>query len=186
MGNKNFTAMKNVLFPLSIAVAMLTSCATTTTITQITDYMESSARVLEPEHSMLLTPIIADLKVSETKIYHTETEAFANLEVTPNLIQNISELKKIALSRAARAHKADVLVGSSVDVVTKNGRLEIVISGYPAYYTKFRNAATGDIELLKKAEELRYRDGSVVINAPKTRYDNNKLIETEITKTTTK
>lgn len=174
--------MKKVLFSLSIAVAMLTSCATTTTITQITDYMESSARVLEPEHSMLLSPLIADLKVSETKVYHTETEAFANLEVTPNLIQNISELKKIALSRAARAHKADVLVGASIDVTTKNGRLEIIISGYPAHYTKFRNAAIGEIELLRKAGTLHYKDGTEVINAPKSRYENSKLIETEVEK----
>ena len=173
--------MKKVLFSLSIAVAMFTSCATTT-ITQVTDYMESSARVLEPEHSMLLTPIIADLKVSETKVYYTETEAFANHDVTPQLIQNISALKKIALSRAARAYKADVLVGSSIDIVTKNGRLEITVSGYPAHYIKFRNVTKEEVELLRKAEALHRNDISEVINAPKSRYDRNILIEKEVTK----
>lgn len=149
---------------------MSTSCAITT-VTQTTDYTESSARVLEPEQSMLLTPVIADLQVSDTKVYYTETEAFANMEVTPTLIQNIAELKKIALSRAARAHKADVLVGSAIDVITKNKRLEITISGYPAYYVKFRNVTEKDIDLLKKAGALHYKDGADVVNAPQSRYN---------------
>ena len=162
--------MKRFLFTLSVATVMLTGCATTT-IVQTTDYMESSARVLEPEQSMLLTPLIADLQVSSKKVYYTETEAFANLEVTPTLIQNIAELKKIALSRAARAYKADVLVGSTIDVVTKNQRLQITISGYPAYYVKFRNVTKPEIELLKEAGALHYKDGAEMVNAPKSRFD---------------
>ena len=128
-------------------VTMLSSCATTQ-IVQTTEYMESSARILEPEQSMLLTPVIADLKVSEQKIFYTETEAFANFEVTPTLIQSISELKKIALSRAARANKADVIVAPTIDVETKNRKLVITVSGYPAYYTNIRNITSNDIELL--------------------------------------
>ncbi|MBR2026063.1 MAG: hypothetical protein IKA07_02880 [Alistipes sp.] len=160
--------MKRFFLSLSVAAALFTSCATTTLI-QTTDYMESSARVLEPEQSMLLTPLIADLQVSSTKVYYTETEAFANFEVTPTLLQNITELKKIALSRAARAHKADVLVGSAIDVVTKNQRLEITISGYPAYYIKFRNANDKDVELLKSVRQLETKDGATVVNTPTSR-----------------
>ncbi len=162
--------MKRFFFTLSAAAAMCVSCATTT-IMQTTDYMESSARVLEPEQSMLLTPLIADMRVSDTKVYYTETEAFANFEVTPSLLENITELKKIALSRAARAYKADVLVGSTIDVVTKNQRLEITISGYPAYYVKFRNVTKVEIDLLKEAGTLHYKDGADVVNTPKSRYN---------------
>lgn len=157
--------MKRFFLTLAVATTMFTGCATTQ-IVQSTDYMESSARVLEPEQSMLLTPMIADLRVSDTKVYYTETEAFANFEVTPTLLQSITELKKIALSRAARAHKADVLVGSTIDVVTKNKRLEITVSGYPAYYVKFRNLITKDIELLKQAQTLNYKDGAIIVNTP--------------------
>ena len=168
--------MKIFFLTLSVAAIMFTGCATTT-VYQTTDYMESSARVLEPEQSMLLTPLIADLHVSNTKVYYTETEAFANMEVTPTLIQSIAELKKIALSRAARAYKADVLVGSTIDVVTKNKRLEITISGYPAYYIKFRNVTKHDIELLKDAGALHYKDGADIVNAPKSRFDRNTQTE---------
>ena len=169
--------MKRLILTLSVA-AMLSSCATTQ-IVQTTDYMESSARVLEPEQTMLLTPVIADLQVSDTKVYYTETEAFANFEVTPNLINNISELKKIALSRAARAYKADVLVGTTIDIVTKNQRLEISISGYPAYYIKFRNATKADVELLKNARFLKSKDATDIVKAPESKLEAEKVTKTQ-------
>ncbi|MBR2025988.1 MAG: hypothetical protein IKB19_05150 [Rikenellaceae bacterium] len=167
--------MKRFFLTLSVAAALFTGCATTTVV-QTTDYMESSARVLEPEQSMLLTPLIADLKVSDEKVYYTETEAFANLEVSPALLQNITELKKIALSRAARAHKADVLVGSTIDVITKDKRLEITISGYPAYYVKFRNVTKSDVDLLQESRKLHTKDGAEIVNAPKSRFENRNIV----------
>ena len=178
MGKQNFTKMKRFFITLLVAAAMCTGCATTTVV-QTTDYMESSARVLEPEQTMLLTPVIADLRVSDTKVYYTEVEAFANFEVTPNLINKISELKKIALSRAARAHKADVLVGTTIDVVTKNERLEISVSGYPAYYIKFRNATKADVELLKDARFLKSKDATDIVKAPESKLEAEKVTKTQ-------
>lgn len=158
--------MKKILFAVIATALTLTSCSTLTTITQSIDYMESSARVLEPDHNMLLTPLIGDLEVSNEKVKYTEKEMFANLEVTYELLNNIAELKKIALSRAAQAHNADVLVGSTIDIVTKNKRLEITVSGYPAHYVKFRNAKKEDIELLKNVYGINSVDGVDIINSP--------------------
>ena len=171
--------MKRLLPTLALAAALLTSCAVqtpappapTVEVVKTTDYMESTARVLEPSHKMLLTTIIADLKVSDTKVYYTETEAFAKFKVTPQLVKNISELKKIAVSRAAKAHKADVLVGTSIDVETKDGRLQITVSGYPAYYIKFRNATEKDIDLLKSVQPLHSKDGADIVNAPASQFN---------------
>lgn len=169
--------MKRYFLALAVsAAAMFTGCATKTPIPtapiveviETTEYMESTARVLEPKQKMLLTTLIADLKVSAQKVYYTETEAFSKFKVTPALLKNITELKKIAVSRAASAHKADVLVGTTIDVVTKNGRLEITVSGYPAFYTKFRNVSDKDISLLKSAQSLDSKDGAEVVNAPVT------------------
>ena len=99
--------MKKHFFTVVVAAFTLASCSTfgdftTTNVTSTLEYMESSARVLEADHNMLLTPVIADIEVSSKKISYTEKEMFANLEVTQALLKNISELKKIALSRAAR------------------------------------------------------------------------------------
>lgn len=166
------------LFIFSLATATLASCAVQQPKTPPTpptpepevivtaDYTESTARLLEPEQKMLLTTLIADLEVSDKKVYYTETEAFAEFEVTEALIQNIAALKKIAVSRAAKAHKADVLVGTSIDVITKNGRLQITVSGYPAYYVRFRNVTEKEIKLLKEAQGLDSKNGSDVISTP--------------------
>lgn len=146
-------------FCLSVVILALTlaSCSTKNEfiVTELIDYMESSARILEPEHNMLATPLIADLEVSNKKISYTEKEMFANLEVTNRLLTDMAELKKIALSRAAQAHNADILVGTTIDVVTKNDRLEITVSGYPARYVKFRNVNEQDIKVLEKLQMVR-------------------------------
>ena len=140
--------MKRLLLTLSV-VTVLTSCAVQTTIPT---YTELSTRVLEPEQKMLLTPVIADLKISDEKIHYSESVSLAGIsEVTPSFIQSISELKKIVLCRAARAYNADVLVAPTIDVVTQDNKLEISVSGFPAYYTKIRNVTSDDVELLKVA-----------------------------------
>lgn len=102
------------------------------------DYMELSARYLEPTQSIMTTPLIADLSVVGGQISYTETEAFKDYEVTDALIDLVPSFKKIALCHAARAHKAD-MIGAMVDVITTDkGRLEITITGYPARYVNFK------------------------------------------------
>lgn len=177
--------MKKHFFAVAAVALALTSCGTFEELTPIVpqqtqthkiEYMESSARVLEADHNLLSTPMIADLDVSAEKVTYTETEMFANLEVTRGLLSNIAELKKIALSRAARQYKADILVGSTIDVVTnKDGRLEITVSGYPARYVKFRKASSQDIDLLKNIYNIRTVDGANVVNAPSTTLNIKKV-----------
>lgn len=136
------------------------------------EYYESSVRILEPEHSMLLSPVMADLEVSNTKITHTEREAFANIKITETVINNMTEFKKIALSRAARAHNADVLVGTIIDVTTVNRHLVITVSGYPAFYRNFRAANIKDTELVKEALSVKNRSLETdIVTSPTNRYD---------------
>lgn len=131
------------------------------------DYMESSARYMEPSQNIMTTPMIADLEVIGASISYTETEAFKNYEVTEDLIKLIPGFKSIALSRAARAHKADVIIGAMVDVITnEQGRLEITITGYPARYTNFRNATNDDIELVKFGQTVIVSGESSVLETP--------------------
>lgn len=177
---KNKTMKKHFYAAIAL-VLTLASCSTTQqtteTITQTLDYMESSVRVLEPDHNMLLTPLIADLKVSSERVKYTEKEMFANLEVTNVLLSNIAELKKIALSRAAQAYNADVLVGSTIDIITKNERLEITVSGYPAHYVNFRNTDKKDIELLKDIYGIKTANGAEILNSPASRLEIKQVEE---------
>ncbi len=175
--------MKKLFFAAIAMVLALASCsstvpavttAVTTSVTKSLEHMESSARVLEADHNMLLTPVIADLEVSDKKISYTEKEMFANYEVTHSLLSNLPELKKIALSRAARENNADVLLGATIDIVTNNGRLEITVSGYPAHYVKFRKAENKDVELLKNVYNIKTVDGSDIIDSPATKLNIKK------------
>lgn len=164
--------MKKLTVILGVA-ALLTSCTMQQSTTSYA-YQESSVRILEPEQSMLLSPVMADLEVSEHKVSHIEKEAFADIIITPQVITNISEFKKIALSRAAKVHNADVLVGTIIDVVTKNNRLEITVSGYPAFYRNFRSATAADAELVRAALSVKNRNLEAdVVASPENRVDRN-------------
>ena len=164
---------KHLLF--LTALIFVASCSpvqyVTTTTTEY-DYSESSARLLEGSSNFMVTPIIADLNVSGTKISYVEKDAFANFTVTRQVISNIAAYKRIALSRAAKAHNADILVGAEVDVETIDRHLVIIVTGYPATYKQFRNATNADVTLVKSAQEIR-NSGSVIVDAPQEILDVN-------------
>lgn len=155
--------MKKLYFSIVVLAITLASCSTSQFyVTELIDYMESSARILEAEHSLLSTPLIADIEVSDKKITYTEKEMFANMDVTNKRIDEMPELKKIALSRAAQAYNADILVGTTIDVVTKDDRLEITVTGYPARYVKFRNVNEYDIKVLEKVQMIHRGNSNAV------------------------
>lgn len=137
-------------------------------------YQESSTRNLEPDHNMVTTPIVADLKVSPSRITYTETEAYKLFPLTAEnakIMENLMpDFKRIALSRAARANDADILVGTVVDIITNNnGFLEITVSGYPAKYVNFRNATKEDLDLARDAASTtRHQDNVDVIRKKET------------------
>ena len=162
--------MKRFLLPL-LAILLFAVNANAQQRIEKIEYQESSARNLEPEHLMLLTPLIADLEVSAVKIRHTETEAFENVVITQDLLKLMPELKKVALSRAARASNADVLVGTTIDVITNdNGRIEITVTGYPAFYRNFRKAETSDLEVIRFARLVEHdNENTTVIEDPKSK-----------------
>ena len=162
-----FFTMRRFFLSLTVLALMCPVASSAKEIEEV-KYQESSARNLEPEHYMLLTPLVADIKVSPSKIKHTETEAFKDFAVTADITKIMPDLKKIALSRAATAHNADLLVGAIIDIVTnERGLLEITVTGYPASYTSFRNATQNDIELIRSAKGVTQgKDNLDVIKNP--------------------
>lgn len=143
-----------------LAIASISLVAVAQRDTRVV-YQESSTRNLEPDHYMMTAPLIADVVVSPQKITYTEKEAYKIFPVTAGNAQQLKEmmpdLKKIALSRAAKIYDADLLVGTIIDVITNDeGLLEITVSGYPAKYTNFRNATQADIENVQEARIATY------------------------------
>ena len=150
------------LFFICIAAAMFSGCAST-----YYKYSESSARNLEPEHTMLTTPIIADLDVSPIKIHHVERRAFEDVIVDQSIPNYISEFKKIALASAAEAYDADILVGTTIKVETIRDRLVITVTGYPAHYKNIRNATIEDAELVQKSQIFINTNNAEVVKSPR-------------------
>ncbi len=164
-----------------LAILSCTSAAFAQQRTDKVEYQESSARNFEPVQSVMISPMIADMEVIYEKIYYTETEAFRNYTVSPAIVSLIPEFKKVALSRAARAYKADAIVGATVDVITNaDGRIEITISGYPAHYTNFRNATRDDIALVGQAKVVADDNHNEILKKPKSM--TNLTIEKETKK----
>ncbi|MBO4634277.1 MAG: hypothetical protein J5669_02770 [Bacteroidales bacterium] len=144
--------MKKVVLVLALVLVSLAGFAQKRTTSVEVDYMEASARYLEPAQSVIAIPLVADLKVLGGQITYTEKEAFKDYPVTEDLVSLMPNFKKIALCRAARHYKADMIIGATVDIVTNaDGRLEITIIGYPAVYSNFRNATAEDLDIARKA-----------------------------------
>lgn len=161
--------MKKLVLLSFVALAMVSCMVQAPTepqkqIVKTYEYNEATARNLEPEHTMLLTPLIADLNVSNKKIHHIEKDAFKDIVVDEWVITNIDEFKKIALCCAAQESNADVLVGAMIKVETINERLVITVSGYPATYKSFRNATTKDADLIRASQIFHNNLGVAVVN----------------------
>ena len=130
------------------------------------DYMESSARELPFSHNILTTPFVADLQVtSNTIIEKVITEPFADYTVTTDLINLMPTFRGVALAEAVKKIRnenkieVDILLGALVDVRTVEGKLEIIVSGYPAKYVNFRTAKMEDINLIRSAEMINTHSG---------------------------
>ena len=150
--------MKTLKVTLLLAVAILmTSCSQPSYLTYY-KYDESTARYMNP--AMLpgyITPTIADLEVSKTKISETETYKNTLTSGDMNSTENsptIEYLKNYTVSQAVKKHNADVIVAPIFDIKTSEDyeTIEVTISGYPANYVNFRNVKATDTITLRMYE----------------------------------
>ena len=124
---------------LLVGTFLMTACAV-----QKTTYRESSARVIEPGLSVIVTPLIADLQVISQEKITPYVEVFP-YEVTLFNLKYVDNFKRTALLNAAKKYNADVIVGAIIDVeTTPKGEFQISVTGYPARWVNFRNATAAD------------------------------------------
>ena len=99
-----------------------------------------------------ISPTIADLDVSKTKI--SETETYKNTLTAEDIAENspaIEHFKNSIISKAAKKHNADVIVAPIFDIKTSEDgeTIEVNISGYPANFVNFRNVKAADTLTLR-------------------------------------
>ena len=136
-----------------LATIILSSCGTYT-------YQESTARYVEPLRAGFISPVVADMTVSEKKIENT-VEVYAELKkqqisdiLSADLQGRESALvlgwKKYALAETLKKYNADDIVAPTFTITpseTKMNVLLITVTGHTAVYNNFRKATKNDVEM---------------------------------------
>ncbi len=136
-----------------LATIILSSCGTYT-------YQESTARYVEPLRAGFISPVVADMTVSEQKIENT-VEVYAELKkkqisdiLSADLQGRESALvlgwKKYALAETLKKYNADDIVAPTFTITpseTKINVLLITVTGHTAVYNNFRKATKNDVEM---------------------------------------
>lgn len=136
--------MKKLTLALFSIFALITACSTPV---YVTSYKSTESREFEPRQGVVVTPLVADMKIlSQKSVEDSVTFRILVTTIPSDQIASwVSECKKEALSVMMKKHKADAIVAPLTDVsTTKEGYMMIHISGYPAKYENFRNATTSD------------------------------------------
>ena len=122
----------------AIAIVSCVSCSTMT-------YTMSDARSIEPVQNVMVSPVIADMQVSETKVELKETLPIRLKSAVGNLNSVVQEYKERLISKLLNKENADVLIGTLVEVVTNDkGYLVMTVKGYPAKYINFHTVTEKD------------------------------------------
>lgn len=136
-----------------LATITLSSCGTYT-------YQESTARYVEPLRAGFVSPVVADMIVSEQKIENT-VEIYAELKkqqisaiMAADLQGRESALvlgwKKYALAETLKKYNADDIVSPTFTITpsqTKTNVLVVTVTGHTAVYKNFRTATKNDVEM---------------------------------------
>ena len=136
-----------------LVTVILSSCGTYT-------YQESTARYVEPLRAGFISPVVADMIVSEQKIENT-VEVYAELKkrqisaiMAADLQGRESALvlgwKKYALAETLKKYNADDIVAPTITITpseTKANVLMITVTGHTAQYKFFRRATKDDVEM---------------------------------------
>ena len=145
--------MKTLKATLILLVVLFMASCTQPSYLTYYKYDESTARYMNPAMtSGYITPTIADLNVSKTKISETETYKNTLTAEDMNSAENsptIEYLKNYTVSKAVKKHNADVIVAPIFDIKTSYDTIEVNVSGYPANFVNFRNVKAADTITLR-------------------------------------
>ncbi len=85
-------------------------------------------------------PIIAEMDVDSNKITGTaDAPSGTSLEI----------VKNSAVADALKKSNADILIEPTFETITSSGRVQAVVTGFPASYKNFRPATIEDMPLLE-------------------------------------
>lgn len=128
--------MKTIKFiALATVVISLTACKT----------LESSNTAKDADiygPTVFQKPVMADLEVKATKVTATYSCSSSVAE---------SAAKSMALLEALKTSNADVLIEPRYEINRTLGKMEVIVTGYPASYTNFRPMVAADTLFINAA-----------------------------------
>lgn len=163
---------KNITITLTTLIVLLTSCGTYT-------YQESTARYVEPARAGFITPVTADMEISENLIENSvEIEVVLKkhdiLLIRQAEIQGVESptilsWKKYALAQTLKKYKADDMVSPTFEIMPspdKEGVIIVTVTGHTAVYKNYRKATKEDVELiqpfLEQKKDLKVSGGLIL------------------------
>ena len=128
--------MKKAISILLIFSTMAISCAT------VDQTSSSTTRVMDVKGAGVLQhPVIGELEVDIEKVSGSVERS--------GRVTNIDPLKILAMNDAIKIAGADILVEPTFEIVSKNSKTTVTVTGYPASYTNFRSITMDDVPLLE-------------------------------------
>ena len=113
---------------------------------------QSQARMIETNMGAVTAPIIGELgEVSPTKIVDTTMFDISMFRDAKMVVDLLPEFKQYALAKYCTKHGYDVIINALFQVFTSDDgfQLNVVVTGFPARYKRFRQATSEDAWMLR-------------------------------------
>lgn len=124
--------MKTQIFTLALLTLVATSCKT---------IKSGTAKTIDISGvGVIHKPVIADLEVSQEKTSKT---------MTLKSMESLESAKNEIIRDLLNENSADLFVEPKFKSVTKNGKTELTVTGWLAYYKNFRMINESDLKLLE-------------------------------------
>ena len=149
---------KHYIIAALLFVAFASSALAQNKNGQKVGYDEATAVSVETVTSAHITPIVADVNVSNTKISHSETfsNELSRFDIEhPDQSAELHYLKNYTLNKAISNSKADMIIAPIYEINTSAdmNTITVSVSGYPASYINFRTASKQDLDLIRDGHQ---------------------------------
>ncbi len=130
--NLNFKIMKTKVFSLLLIISTITSCTT------IKSGTAKSRDIVGA--GVIHKPVVADLEVNQQKITKT---------VKLKSIEKLEDAKNEIIRELLKENNADLFIEPKFETITVNGKTELTVTGWLAFYKDFRTIEEKDLKLLE-------------------------------------
>ncbi len=156
---------KGVLLASFVGVCLCLNAQSNKTVR--IDIRDSQARVLDVNPSTYIKPIIAELKVDDTKGRIRETwyltpEELAARTIDRDTYATMQNLRTYAVYKSSEKNNCDVVIAATFDIQITEKGASITIVGYPANFSNWATGTVADYEWILNEPRQRHSHSSSV------------------------